>query len=163
MGRDIARQSATVPANRVASPVDKFADAVAGNLDAAQKRAITSLLTGATATAAAKAANVHRGTVHRWMKEDPAFIAEFNLARKEMSEAVGQELRYLASEAIDVLRSFLVDPDIAPPLRLKAAIEVLKASSPLPDEPTDVEDVQAAITKRDVISARRKITAKMGL
>ena len=162
MGRDIARQNATVLAKSEPKVVEKFDGALAGSLDAGQLLALTALLTGASATAAARAAKVHRGTVHRWLKEDPAFIAEYNLARKEMAEALGQDLRFLASEAVGVLRTLMVDPETPPALRLRAVIEALKASSPLPDQPTTVEDVEADLAKEARRSNHSRILARVG-
>ena len=162
MGRDIARQNATVLAKSEPKVVGKFHGVLAENLDAGQQRALTAWLTGKSVTAAAKDAKVHRGTVYRWMTEDAGFIAEFNLARKEMAEAVSQEIRFLASEALGVLRTFLSDSDTPPALRLRAATEVLKMSSPLPEEPTTVEDVEAEIARKGIMSDIRRRLAKSG-
>src|SRR6516164_10657009 len=76
-------------------------------LQVSQEKAIAALLAGATVTAAAAKAGVARQTVHRWLSDDPAFIAEYNLARREMAEAVGQALRLLAAQAVTVLKRTL--------------------------------------------------------
>jgi hypothetical protein len=48
------------------------------SLPPAQTQALASLLRGETVTAAAAAANVARETVHRWLRDDPIFQAEWN-------------------------------------------------------------------------------------
>ena len=76
MARDIVRRNGTHPA------------AASSGLPVDQERAISALLTGESVTAAAGRAGVSRQTVHRWLAEDPAFIAEYNQARREIAEAV---------------------------------------------------------------------------
>ncbi len=62
MSRDNLPQNATLPAL----------------LSIGQDKALAALLSGATVTAAAKSADVDRGTLHRWLADDPTFIAAYN-------------------------------------------------------------------------------------
>ena len=113
-----------------------------------QERVLAGLLGGATVTAAARAAKVDRATIHRWFAEDPVFIATYNSCRNEMADAVRQEIRFLAAEAIKTLRSVLTDEATPAAVRLKAAGEVLKL---VMEEnltgPSNVEDAEAALEK----------------
>jgi hypothetical protein len=124
MARDIVRQNETSSTGLSALP-------------AHQEQAIAALLAGATVTAAAARAGVARQTVHRWMAEDPAFIAEYNRSRREMADAVNQALRLLSVLSIKVLKRTLTNSKIPPALKLRAAIEVLKMTAELPDGPID--------------------------
>lgn len=114
-----------------------------------QERVLAALLSGSTVTAAAKAGKVDRATVHRWLSDDPAFIAAYNSYRLEMVDAIRQEVRFLSAEAIKALRSVLTDEATPAVVKLKAAGEVLKL---VLDEkltgPTNVEDVEAALGRR---------------
>jgi hypothetical protein len=83
---------------------------------AGQDRVLGALLTGATVTEAAKAGNVDRATVHRWLSDDPVFIAAYNSYHIEMVEAVRQEVRFLAADAVKALRSVLTDEATPAPL-----------------------------------------------
>ena len=135
MSRDISQQNATVPSLP----------------SAAQDLALTSLLGGATVTAAAKTAGVNRATVHRWLDADPVFIAAYNSFRVEMADSVRQELRLLAADAVRVMRSVLSDKQTPPAVKLKAAGEVLKlAFADRIDGPTDPEIAATAIRRRDM-------------
>src|SRR3954469_13472649 len=100
-----------------------------------------------------------KDTVHRWMTDDPAFIAEYNRARLEMHEAVGQALRGLAFEAVRTLRAVLGDPGAPHALRLKAAAEVLKLTAEAPVGPTDERDARVEIAGRE----RKRMIAGLGM
>jgi hypothetical protein len=117
-------------------------------LPAQQEQAIAALLTGATVTVAARRAGVARQTVHRWLSDDPAFIAEYNLARREMAEAVGQALRLLAAQAVTVLKRTLTSSKTPAAVKVRAAVEVLKMTAAPPDGPTDVEDARIEVNRR---------------
>ena len=116
-----------------------------------QERVLVALLGGASVTSAAKAGNVDRATVHRWLAEDPAFIAAYNSYRMEMVDAVRQEIRFLASEAVKALRTVLTDKETPAAVKLKAAGEILKlVLDEGPSGPTNVEDVEAAMKRRNL-------------
>lgn len=65
MGRDITRRNETLPT-------------LATGLPPAQHQAMLALLSGSTVTSAAQYAEVGRATLHRWLADDPAFIAAYN-------------------------------------------------------------------------------------
>jgi hypothetical protein len=132
MARDIVRQTETPPA-----------------LPVPQERAIAALLTGASVTAAAAKAGVARQTVHRWLSDDPAFIAAYNLARREIAEAVAQSLRVLSLQSVRVLRRTLTSSKTPTAVKVQAAVAVLKMAAGAPDGPTDVEDARAMVARRD--------------
>jgi len=94
-------------------------------------------------------AGVSRQTLHRWPAEDPAFIAEYDQARREIAEAVSQSLRVLSVESVRVLERALTDPGTPAAVKVRAALEVLKMTAAPPNGPTDAGDVWAEVTKRD--------------
>jgi hypothetical protein len=109
--------------------------------------AVEALVTGSSVTEAAAAAGVARQTVHRWLAGDPAFVAALNAAKQEHLGRVRGELRGLATDAVAVLREFLVTDARSTPraLRFKAALAVLKmvgADAPEPPGPTDAGGVR---------------------
>ena len=53
---------------------------------------LEALTAGATVTAAAAAARVDRVTVHRWLRDDFAFQAAFNRARRDLRSAAEARL-----------------------------------------------------------------------
>jgi hypothetical protein len=63
--------------------------------------AIARLIAGDTVTDAARAARVSRATLHRWLREDDAFQAEFNRQRRQLRERRRQRLEALAEQALD--------------------------------------------------------------
>lgn len=132
MGRNMARQNATVP----------------GTLDAGQSRAIQALISGTGVAVAAEQAGVHRGTLHRWMTDDPAFLAAYNLAQQQLAEAVAQNLRTLAAEAVGVLRTVMTNEATPPAIRVRAALEVIKAAPPPPEGPTTTEGAESELKDR---------------
>ena len=114
-----------------------------------QERAIAALLTGASVTAAATKAGVARQTVHRWLSDDPAFIAAYNLARREVAEAVAQSLRVLSLQSVRVLRRTLASAKTPTAVKVRAAVAVLKLAAGPPDGPTDAEDARVEVGRRD--------------
>lgn len=68
------------------------------DLKPAQEVALAALLTGASVTAAAEAANVDRTTVSRWLAE-PKFQARFNLGRRHQREIVFGRIVSLTEKA----------------------------------------------------------------
>src|SRR5262249_37928971 len=119
-------------------------------LSPAQTQALAALLSGKSVTAAAEAAGVARETLHRWLRDDPAFQAALGSGKAELLEASRAELRALASEAVQTLRDLLGTN--APPLvRLKAALAVLQmlgADQPGPVGPTTTEEAETANKQR---------------
>jgi hypothetical protein len=136
MACDILRQNETAAAGLPALP-------------AQQEQALAALLTGATVTAAARRAGVARQTLHRWLNDDPTIISEYNRARREMADAVDQQLRLLSAQAVKVLKRTLTSSRTPEPLKVRAAVAVLKLVAAPPDGPTDVEDARVAVARRD--------------
>ena len=146
MARDIVRRNETLAAGPPALP-------------AQQQQAIAALLSGATVTGAAGRAGVARQTVHRWLADDPEFIAAHNLARREMADAVAQALRVLSVRSVEVLKRALTSPKTPAAVRVRAAVEVLKMTATPPDGPTDVEEARAEVSKR---ARKRDVAALLG-
>jgi len=79
------------------------------------------------------------------------FSEECHSFRLEMVDAIRQEVRYLAADAVKALRAVLTDEETPAVVRLKAAGEVLKlVLDEKPNGPTNVEDVEAAMKRREL-------------
>ncbi len=128
----------------------------AQTLTPAQAQALAALAAGQSVSEAASAAGVDRTTVHRWLNNDPGFVAEFNAARLEMVETVRSGVRKLAEDAIATLRE-LMGPNAPANVRLRAVELVLarvatdfgneRIGSPLPDQ------IAAEIHNRELFSS----------
>lgn len=79
-------------------------------LTTAQVRALEAMAGGATIAGAATAAGVSRQTVHRWLRDDPSFVAERNCAAAEALEKLRSSVSDLVGDAIVALRDSLRDP-----------------------------------------------------
>jgi hypothetical protein len=55
-------------------------------LSGPQLTAMEGILSGQSITAAAEAAGVDRGTVHRWLRDDPDFRAAYHERRADLSK-----------------------------------------------------------------------------
>lgn len=82
-------------------------------LSPAQEKALAALLAGQTVTKAAKAADVDRTTVYRWLRDPyrPAFRVALDQGRREMRQAVQARLLALTNKAADCLEGALADGD----------------------------------------------------
>src|SRR5262249_33879748 len=101
-------------------------DATDLEISPAQLQAIAALISGASVTDAAKAAGCDRATVHRWLRSDPAFIADYATARAEILEQVRREGAALGKQAVKEIRDCLAAQGAHRALRVKTALAVLK-------------------------------------
>ncbi|MFN3324964.1 MAG: SEC-C metal-binding domain-containing protein [Bryobacteraceae bacterium] len=113
------------------------------DLTPAQLRAVHALAAGATVTAAAEAAEVHRDTIYEWRRSKPAFAQAVIQAKSACEARLHDQLATLAQLAVATLQQLLEDPDTPPAIRLRAALAVLRRSHfehkdwniPVPIEP----------------------------
>lgn len=148
MPRDILRQNATLAG-----------DFLPKGLSTAQGLALAALLVGKPITTAAREAGVSRSTVHRWLNDDPEFLATFNGARAEMAAAVEQGLRLLSASAVTTLRVLLTRRRVSDEVKLRAALAVLDRVAAPVQGPTDVDDAKSEIAIRE---KRRAVRRSMG-
>ena len=85
---------------------------------------ITKLLTVPTLRQAALETGISERTVARWMN-DPAFVAELNAAKVEMTANVTSQLRAAASGAVSTLIAVSTNPAYAENARVSAAAKIL--------------------------------------
>ena len=83
------------------------------------------LLTTSTQRQAALESGVSEATIARWLKNDPAFIAELNAAKVEMTANVTSQLRAAASGAVETLVAVSANPAYAESARVSAAAKIL--------------------------------------
>lgn len=79
-------------------------------LSAPQEAALAALLSGATVTEAAKAADVTRQTVSGWINQNADFIAEYRNRRAELWDAARARIEALIPKALDTLADLLSHP-----------------------------------------------------
>jgi hypothetical protein len=108
-------------------------------LEPRQLIALESILSGATATAAAKLAGVDRRTLWRWMRSDFEFQAALNRARRDMWESAEIRLGMLADSAIGVVEQAVAQGD------LRTSVLVLRGLGLLDGEPMYIGPEDASI------------------
>jgi hypothetical protein len=114
---------------------------------APQQTAVLALLAGATLSAAAEAAGVDRRTIYRWKNENAEFVAVLNQLRHELAVASIQALLALAPVAVETIRQLLLDRRTPPPVRLKAALEIVNLVREQKAGPTDEAGAKAALNR----------------
>jgi hypothetical protein len=90
-----------------------------------QAQVAAALASGATVSAVAAQTDVHRSTIHNWLKE-PAFRQAVDQARKDYAESLRAQLAELSGLALDTIRQVLTDPKTPASVRLRAAMAVLE-------------------------------------
>lgn len=95
-----------------------------GVLSTKQKRAIACLLTEKSVVAAAVRAGVAENTLFGWLTQD-AFRAALTEAEGQAIDASVRQLVGIASGAIDVLNTTMMDPKATASARVRAAQSVL--------------------------------------
>ena len=95
-------------------------------LTAVQQDVLQALVAGQSISAAAKAAGIHRSTVHLWTQKHSDFARALLAARHDRADLLLDELGGLAGLALDTFRHILSDEQDPASVRLKAAMEVVK-------------------------------------
>lgn len=99
-------------------------------LDPSQWQALRARLSGHTITEAAERAGVHRSTVHRWHRDDPAFRAAYNRLRRAQRQRFRQRLMEIAEEAVAVVGRAVAAGDIERSFRLLEGLGILNGRAP---------------------------------
>ncbi len=137
------------PARR--SPRGEAARAAAGaggELTAAQRRAIQRLASGQSATDAAAAAGVHRQTVHRWLRDDPAFRAAFHAWQAAAADHARARLLALADAAVTTVAAAVAAGDTRTALAVLKGQGLLAPPTPGPTDPDHVAREQLTAAAR---------------
>ncbi len=98
----------------------------------------------------AAAAGVDRTTLHRWLRDDPVFIAEYQTDRAEMVGGIRRALAALGQAAVTSLREILTAETPAD-IRLRATLALLKmlgADCPDKCSATSAREASIAIRQR---------------
>lgn len=106
-----------------------------------QESAILALLSEPSIAAAADKAGVSERTLHRWLKEEPHFVAEYRRARREaFAQAIGLTQRS-ATAAVGTLLRVMHDTKATWSSRVSAASQVLKFAR----EAIELDDLAARV------------------
>jgi hypothetical protein len=100
-------------------------------LTAAQEHVLAHIANGATQTAAASSAGVHRNTVHNWLGSQ-AFRQALAQAKYLNACFWHDQAESLAASAFETIRALLADPATPAGVRLKAALAILDRVSRAP-------------------------------
>jgi hypothetical protein len=100
-------------------------------LTAAQENVLAHIANGATHTAAADSAGVHRNTVHNWLNS-PVFCQALAQAQYQNACYWHDQAKALAKTAIEALHALLTNPDTRDSVRFKAALAILDRVSRTP-------------------------------
>ena len=107
-----------------------------------QLAVIEAWASGASKAAAARSAGVDRTTIYLWLRDNPEFRAQFELARLEQTDAIRAGLGGLADKAVETISEIMADKNLHPGVRLKAAQGVLSSLGRLVNGSTSDFDVQ---------------------
>ena len=102
-------------------PDPKILNALSHN----QQQVLRSLVAGHSISAAARAAGVHRATVHLWVRTVPTFGRALDAHRRLRTDRIAHDLNDLADSALNALRQIIDDPGSPAAVRYKAAIDIL--------------------------------------
>jgi hypothetical protein len=120
-------------------------------LTVVQRAVLERLLVGESISAAAKAAEIDRGTIYRWMRQDYEFQAELNRQRFARLEASRLRLHALEEAAFQVVKDSLEANDA------RTAIAVLRGLGLLTGSPlVGAEDPEVLRREAEAEAASRK-------
>lgn len=123
-------------------------DALTVGLTPGQRVAIEKLTVGETVVDAARAAGVTRMTLHRWLKQDAAFVAAYNAWQQDALASARGRLLALADTAVTTVGNAMRAGDA------RTAVTVLKAMGTLEKPVAGSTDVKVVQHELDVEEAR---------
>jgi hypothetical protein len=94
-------------------------------LSGPHQTAMDALLAGKNITAAAQAAGVDRTTLHRWLRDDPDFVAIYNARRRDLAASAQGRLLATVEAATATVEKAIADGDVQTALTLLKALGVL--------------------------------------
>lgn len=119
-------------------------------LSPAQRSAITQLARGRSIKAAADAVGIHRGTLHRWLREDPAFRAAFHAWQAEALDSLGTQLLSLGAPSVRTYRRAINKGDVRAAGQVLKGLGLFTPPRPGPQDPAECRRVaELEQTQRD--------------
>jgi transposase-like protein len=101
--------------------IQKEGEEVLGSLPTLKYKAVVALLERPSVAEAAKAVDIHKATLYKWLAEDEEFRSAFRQAKRELFAATVSRLQQVAGEAIEVLRDVMNNKDQQGAARVGAA------------------------------------------
>ncbi len=99
-------------------------------LSAKQVSAIEALAGGCTVVDAARASDVRRETIHRWLRKDHEFQGALNRVRRSMQRAIDDRLRSAAVGAANNVAKAVESGDLATSLVVLRGLGALSGKAP---------------------------------
>ena len=114
-----------------------------------QLQVVDALSNGASVTAAAAQAGIHRNTIANWRLNSPDFREALAIAHHERAVLYRDRAVDLADLAFEAIRTVLTDPNSSPSIRLRAAIFIIDKVVTPPkfekEKPASMVDLLAAM------------------
>src|SRR5579872_206335 len=107
-------------------------------LSAQQIQVIDALTSGATMTAAAAAAGIHRNTIPNWRRNHTPFSLAYAHAQYDRALLFRERAQDLVDQAFQTIQDLLTSPDTPPSVRLRAALAIVQIATTPPDPKKDV-------------------------
>jgi hypothetical protein len=112
---------------------------LSSSISPVQDQVIAAVANGASIADAAAEAKVHRNTIGNWRRSSAIFRTAFSEALYDRALLIRDQADALAGTAVETIRAILLDPKVAPSVRLKAALAILKQASAPPPEAAEVQ------------------------
>jgi hypothetical protein len=114
-----------------------------------QLAVISALSSGATLTAAAEQAGIHRNTIHNWRRNSPPFQEAFAHAQYDRALFFREKMEAHIDLALQTLQNLLTDPKTPASVRLRAALAIIgSASTPPPPKQRVEPDIEKVVIPR---------------
>jgi hypothetical protein len=118
-----------------------------------QLKVVDDLSNGASMTAAAAQAGIHRNTIANWRLNSPDFREALDITRHDRAILYRDRAFDLADLAFEAIRAVLTDPKSSPSIRLRAAIFIIDKVSTPPkfeqEEPANLVDLLDAMAEAE--------------
>jgi hypothetical protein len=153
------------PASGPPNPSSPSAESA--QLSVPQQAALSALFSGKLIRDAAAASGVHRVTVGRWLRSDPAFRAAYNAWRQELIDSTHTRLLRTAELATGAIHRAIAQGDGRLALMLLDRLGLASpraASADPPDAPLALDEIALEGAERhDVLDRRLKAVGKTTL
>lgn len=103
-----------------------------------QNAALEELVRGKSVPETAKAAGVNKTTVYRWIKNNPKFLAEYNIWHEEMEQKTRSRMLGMLCKAADAVEVALEEGDAKLGMRLMEKMGVIHVAAARLTDPEEL-------------------------
>ena len=127
------------PLDKTDHAVDRAEVCAETSISPIQQQAISLMMSGSNLSETARSVQISRGTLHYWLRRDPAFIAAYNGWRADLARSTRARLLALSDNAVKAITAAVEKGDAHLAFKVLKSLAILTPEPPGSDNPAVVE------------------------